>query len=127
MWVLRSRSMIENWWSFVARISDGASQVQIAHSAGVDPGTVSRWKTGRGAPSPESVIELCRDFNRSPIEGLIAAGYLLASECDGVIETVRPIEAQSSASLLGEIARRLDVVGPAGKVVRFAPPAGGRA
>ncbi|WP_157695437.1 helix-turn-helix domain-containing protein [Nakamurella panacisegetis] len=99
---------LETWPDYLARISNGAAQVSIARAAGVDAGTISRWKTGRGHPSPESVIELCRHFERSPIEGLIAAGYLLASECDRVVEVVRPITARSNEEILAEISRRFE-------------------
>jgi transcriptional regulator with XRE-family HTH domain len=96
----------EKFPEFLMRITNGAAQVQIARSAGVDPGTVSRWTTGRGAPSPESVIEVCRFFKHSPVEGLIAAGYIDAAELKGVVKVASSIAEISDGELLAEINRR---------------------
>jgi transcriptional regulator with XRE-family HTH domain len=99
--------MTEQWWPYLQRISGNASQKDIAEAAGVDPGSVSRWKLGRVAASPESAINVARYYGRSPIEALTICGFLRSEECLQAVELAPPLSAVTDDALLGELAARL--------------------
>ena len=42
----------------------GLSQVDFAHRVGTDPGTVSRWETGRNVPRPKAVTRMLEKLER---------------------------------------------------------------
>lgn len=103
--------MTETWGTYLSRISQGAPQVAIARAAGVDPATISRWKKGVGGqPSATSVIQVCRQYGRSPVEGLIVAGHLAADDVERVVELGTDLGAVGDRDLLREIARRMQGV-----------------
>ena len=76
----------QSWGDYVRRVSGNATQVQIAETLGMDQTSVSRWLTGRIVPRAETVITVARTYSRSPVEALIAAGYLTTDEAGQVIE-----------------------------------------
>lgn len=97
----------ETWWEYLNRVTDKASQVEIARAAGVDPASVSRWKLGKNTPSADRVIAVARHFGRNPVEALVVAGYLEAGEVDATVELAASASALSDDELLTAIGRRL--------------------
>lgn len=89
------------------RISEGMTQRQIAAITGIEQSGISRWKLGKNAPSADNVIKFARAYHRSPIEALIAAGYVDATEVNGIIEVGASVSDVPSDELLGELGRRL--------------------
>lgn len=92
------------------RVTGHALQNDVADAMGVDQSSVSRWRKG-SRPSYEMAVALARAYSRSPIEALIAAGYVDAAELDLPIEVNSSLTDISADALLAEVARRLAVVG----------------
>jgi transcriptional regulator with XRE-family HTH domain len=101
------------WWGYVAAVTGNATQKDIASATGIDQSSISRWRRGTNTPRAEAVVALARTYGRSPVEALVAAGYLSSSEL-GVVELTTLTGDLSRApidSLLGEIRRRLLTAG----------------
>ncbi len=96
------------WWLYVERNTRGETQKEMALESGIDQTLLSRWKLAKNPPSPEKVIAFARGVNRSPVEALIAAGYLTAQESSIAVEVVRPASDLDDTELLAEIRRRLE-------------------
>lgn len=98
---------IESWPEYLRRITGGATQAQIAERIGIGRLSVCNWLHSKTRPKAETVIIVARVYGRSPIEGLLAAGYLEPGEAG------QPVDIRSSArhladeELAAEVARRL--------------------
>ena len=77
-----------------------------ANKAGYAPSTISR-QLDRGHLRPETVIALCRAYDRSPIAGLIETGYVHSHEVDAP-EIAEALTRATNQQLLDEILRRSD-------------------
>jgi transcriptional regulator with XRE-family HTH domain len=73
------------WWRYVMTVTGNAPQKDIASATGIDQSSISRWQRGNTTPRAEAVVALARAYGRSPVEALVAAGYLSSSEL-GVVE-----------------------------------------
>lgn len=89
------------------RVTSHASRAEVAAAAGVDPASVSRWKTGRNTPSADRVIAVARHYGRNPIEALVAAGYLDPAEVDATIEVAEGTSGLTNDQLLEALRDRL--------------------
>jgi transcriptional regulator with XRE-family HTH domain len=96
----------ESWTEYVQRITKGLPRKNMAEAAGIDPSGLSRWLNGK-RPSAEKVVAFARGLHQSPIEALIAAGYIEAGEASGVIEIARSRSELSDLELLTELGDRL--------------------
>ena len=76
-----------SWPSYLAAISDNAPGARIAERTGIPDSTVSRWFSGKAKPRPDQVVTVARAYGLSPLQGLIAAGYLE----EGDVETPEPL------------------------------------
>jgi transcriptional regulator with XRE-family HTH domain len=97
------------WWRYVMTVTGNAAQKDIASAAGIDQSSISRWQGGTITPRAEAVVALARAYGRSPVEALVAAGYLSSSEV-GVVELTTltgDLSGASIDSLLNELRRRL--------------------
>lgn len=97
------------WWKYVATVTGNAAQKDVAAATGIDQSSISRWQRGANTPRAEAVITLARTYGRSPVEALVAAGYLSSGEL-GVAELTTltgDLSGASIDSLLAEIRRRL--------------------
>ncbi|WP_186365969.1 helix-turn-helix domain-containing protein [Corynebacterium sanguinis] len=94
---------IEKWFN---DLTGNASLREAAETSGVSKSTLSR-NLDAGRMTPETIIVLCRAFNRSPITGLIENGYIFAHEVDGPDVAVA-LEKATNEQLLDEIMRRSD-------------------
>lgn len=97
------------WWRYVLTVTGNASQKDIAAATGIDQSSISRWQRGANTPRAEAVVALARAYARSPVEALVAAGYLSSSEL-GVVELTTltgDLTSVSIDSLLNELRRRV--------------------
>ena len=97
------------WWRYVALLTGDAPQKDIAAATGIDQSSISRWQRGTITPRAEAVVALARAYGRSPVEALVAAGYLTSDEL-GVVELTTltgDLSKVSIDSLLSEIRRRV--------------------
>lgn len=97
----------EAWTHYVQRVSEGVPRKDVARAAGIDPSGLSRWFGGKQQPRAEKVVAFARALHQSPIEALIAAGYLEPHEAAGVIEVMRSRQDISDEELLAELGDRL--------------------
>jgi transcriptional regulator with XRE-family HTH domain len=73
------------WWRYVVTVTGEATQKDIASATGIDQSSISRWQRGTSTPRAEAVVAFARAYERSPVEALVAAGYLSSSEI-GMVE-----------------------------------------
>lgn len=95
------------WAEYVKRVAPGKTQTEIASLAGIDQTGVSRWLNGQSVPRVESVITFARSLGRSPIEGLVAAGYLNPDEAGIAPDLQISVRELPTEELLAEIRRRV--------------------
>jgi transcriptional regulator with XRE-family HTH domain len=97
------------WWQYVVTVTGNATQKDIAATTGIDQSSISRWQRGTNTPHAKAAIALARVYSRSPVEALVAAGYLSSSEL-GVVELTTltgDLTRASIDALLSEIRRRV--------------------
>lgn len=102
------------WWQYVLTVTGNAAQKDIAATTGIDQSSISRWQRGTNTPRAEAVVALARAYGRSPVEALVAAGYLSSDEV-GVVELTTltgDLTGASIDSLLSEIRRRVLAAAP---------------
>jgi transcriptional regulator with XRE-family HTH domain len=108
-------TMQPTWWHYVVTVTGGAAQKDIAAATGIDQSSISRWQRGASTPRAEAVVAFARVYGRSPVEALVAAGYLSSNEL-GVVEMTTltgDLSGASIDSLLSEIRRRVLTANPA--------------
>jgi transcriptional regulator with XRE-family HTH domain len=104
------------WWQYVLTVTGQVAQKDIADTTGIDQSSISRWQHGTNTPRAEAVVALARAYGRSPVEALVAAGYLSSDEL-GVVELTTltgDLRGASIDSLLGELRRRVLAGSPEG-------------
>jgi transcriptional regulator with XRE-family HTH domain len=103
-------SMAEStWWQYVLTVTGNAAQRDIAEATGIDQSSISRWQRGATTPRAEAVVAFARAYGHSPVEALVAAGYLASDEL-GVVELTTltgDLTSVSVDSLLSELRRRV--------------------
>jgi transcriptional regulator with XRE-family HTH domain len=102
------------WWQYVVTVTGNAAQKDIAAATGIDQSSISRWQRGTNTPRADAVVALARAYGRSPVEALVAAGYLSSSEL-GVVELTTltgDLTGAAIDSLLSEIRRRMLAANP---------------
>lgn len=97
----------EGWPEYLRRITGGATQGQIAERIGIGRLSVCNWLHGKTRPKAETVIVVARVYQRSPIEALLAAGYLRPDETDLPIRLQTSLSKVSGDDLAAEVSRRL--------------------
>ena len=102
------------WWRYVLTVAGNAAQKDIAAATGIDQSSISRWQRATITPRAEAVVTFARAYGRSPVEALVAAGYLSSDEL-GVVELTTltgDLTAISIDSLLSELRRRVLAANP---------------
>ncbi|GAB7068437.1 helix-turn-helix transcriptional regulator [Mycobacterium hodleri] len=96
------------WWRYVVTVAGDATQKDIASATGIDQSSISRWHRGTNAPRAEAVVAFARAYERSPVEALVAAGYLSSSEMGVLTSTTLTgdLSGASIESLVSEIRAR---------------------
>lgn len=97
----------ESWTEYVQRITANVPRKEIARAAQINISGISRWISGETRPSAEKVVAFARGLHQSPLEALIAAGYIEPHEVSGVIEVVRSLDEVSDEELLAQVAARM--------------------
>lgn len=101
------------WWRYVMTLTGDAAQKDIAAATGIDQSSISRWQRGTNTPRAEAVVALARAYGSSPVEALVAAGYLANSEVGVEMSTLTgDLSGASLDALLGEIRRRVLAAAP---------------
>lgn len=100
-------TMRESWTDYVGRITEGRPRKEVAAAAGIDVSGISRWLNSASMPRAEKVISFARGLAQSPVEALIAAGYLDEGDVDNAVEVVQSLSALSDDALIEELAGRL--------------------
>jgi transcriptional regulator with XRE-family HTH domain len=98
-----------SWWDYVQTVTGNALQKDIAAATGIDQSSISRWQRGTNTPRADAVVLLARAYGRSPVEALVAAGYLTSDE-PGVVELTvltGSLRSASIDSLLSELRHRV--------------------
>lgn len=98
---------LETWPEYLRRIVGEQTQSLIAEQLGVGRLSVCNWLQGKTRPKAETAILVARVFGRSPIEALLAAGYLHHDELDGPLELRASPRELSNSDLAAEVLRRL--------------------
>lgn len=99
--------MTETWPEYLRRITAGQTQTQIAERTGIGRLSVCHWVHGKTNPKPETAIAVARVYDRSPIEALLAAGYLNHAEVRLPIEHRSSPRDLPAEELAAEVRRRL--------------------
>jgi transcriptional regulator with XRE-family HTH domain len=102
------------WWRYVVTVTGNAAQKDIAAATEIDQSSISRWQRATNTPRAEAVVTFARAYGRSPVEALVAAGYLSSSEL-GVVELTTltgDLTGISIDSLLSELRRRVLAANP---------------
>ena len=96
---------VESWPEYVRRVAGMYTQMQIAEKTGLAQSSVGAWLRGQpGVPRAESVIAFARAFHQSPVEALVAAGYLQPDEAGLTQRT--PLAHYSRDELFEELSHR---------------------
>lgn len=98
------------WSSYVRRVTGSLTHKQIAAQTGISEPTIGRWLRGDNPiPGIELIVEFTRGFSESPVEALVAAGYITAAEAGIPIPPTRtPLTDYTLGELIGELSRRSD-------------------
>lgn len=102
-----STTSVETWPEYLRRIVGDQTQSLVAQQVGVGRLSVCNWLQGKTRPKAETVIAVARVYGRSPIEALLAAGYLNHDEVDAPLEIRASPRDLSGADLAAEVHRRL--------------------
>lgn len=94
---------VEAWFK---DLTDSSSLREAAEKSGVSKSTLSR-NLDANTMTPETVIALCRAYDRSPVSGLIETGYINDYELHGPDVEIALREA-TNEQLLDEMMRRSD-------------------
>lgn len=103
---------VESWPEYLRRIARGQTQAQIAARIGIGRLSVCNWMHGKTKPKAETAIAVARSYQRSPIEALLAAGFLEPAEVGIAIESRASLHDFPLAQLADEVARRVSLVEP---------------
>ena len=107
-----SRETLEAWPEYLRRVARGQTQAQIAACIGIARLSVCNWMRGKTKPKAETAIAVARSYRRSPIEALLAAGYLEPAEVGIAIEARASLQDVPLAQLVDEMARRVSGTEP---------------
>lgn len=107
-----SGDAVETWPEYLRRIAGGQTQTQIAARIGIARLSVCNWMRGKTRPKAETVIAVARSYQRSPIEALLAAGYLELAEVGIAIEALASLQDVPLGQLADEVARRVNATEP---------------
>ncbi|MCW1957080.1 MAG: helix-turn-helix domain-containing protein [Mycobacterium sp.] len=99
--------MTETWPEYLRRITGGQTQSQIAERVGVGRLSVCHWLHSKTRPKPETAMAVARVYDRSPIEALLAAGYLDPTEVRLPVDSRSSPQDLPAEEVAAEVRRRL--------------------
>lgn len=94
------------WWAYVRHVAGDATQLEIAHRAGIDKSHPTRWKQGF-APGAEFVVRFAEAYDRNALEALVAAEIITEEQANLREVRVTELSEIPSKDLLAELARRI--------------------
>lgn len=110
----------ETWAEYVRRVTERVAQKDVAERTGVDQTGISRWIRGKTkAPRAESVVSFARGLQLSPVEALIAAGYLDVAEAASAVAVAASVSDLSNDALIDELRDRLHHVESSARLTRI--------
>lgn len=92
---------------WVKRLTRNASGRTIANQSRIPVATLNR-QINKGIFTAEAVIAIARGYGESPVEALVATGYITSEEVTGVDEVSAP-RLLTSQQLVQELARRINL------------------
>lgn len=99
--------MANSWSTYFNEITENAPGSSVAERLQVSGSKVSDWRRGERPPSPREAAHIARAYGRCPIEGLVAAGYLEATDiADQVSVVVHTLADYTDVELAEEMLRR---------------------
>lgn len=99
---------VETWPDYVRRVVGKATQQQIEDRTGIPASNVGRWLRGEPVqPKADSVVAFARAYKQSPVEALVAAGYLTIEEVDVQRRYKTALSEYETAELFEELRRRM--------------------
>lgn len=69
-----------SWSEYVSRLIGSTSYAEVGTRVGTTGQTVGRWVAGTSVASPVQAVALARGYNDSPLNALVALGYITAQE-----------------------------------------------
>lgn len=93
----------ESWFK---ELTGGASLREAGLASGISKSTLSR-NLDSNHMAPETVIALCRAYDRSPVQGLIETGYINDYEVEGP-DVAIALDKATNQQLLDQIMKRSD-------------------
>jgi transcriptional regulator with XRE-family HTH domain len=95
----------ESWAQWLNRITDGATQDEVALKVGVSRSTVARWGR-RARVAPETIIAIAVAFDADPVGGLLAGKWMTMDQLsrEGAAVALRYIP---SAMIVAELHERM--------------------
>lgn len=98
--------MSGGWWEYVHEKSGRALQKDMAQTTGIEQSNFSRWKKGKSTPLADHVVTFARAYRQSPVEALIAAGYLKTDEVGATVRVESSVHDLPTSALLDELQSR---------------------
>ena len=100
---------MNEWSNYVRRVAGNFTQLEIAEKTGIAQTNIGRWLRGEpGSPKAESVVALARAFHQPPVEALVAAGYITATEAGAKARRTRtPLRDYTDVELVDELRSRV--------------------
>jgi transcriptional regulator with XRE-family HTH domain len=98
------------WDNYFAALIGADSNAEAARKSGITEATLGRWKKGSVDPKPRQVVVIARAYNASPVEALIAAGYLHPDDIDQPAQAPRRLQITefTELELAQELVRRIE-------------------
>lgn len=100
---------VMDWADYVTEKSAAVNQADLADRLGVSQSTISRWRSGKNAPTVENVIDFARAVGDSPVAALVMFGFLRESEVGEVVHLKATADQLNAYDLLAELGRRLGI------------------
>lgn len=100
----------ELWADYVRTVTRGASGLVISRRTGIHQTTISRWLSASCTqPNVRSVVAFARAYRVNPVQSMVRAAFLTASEAK--LRRVDSVNLRdvSTVELCRELARRADV------------------
>lgn len=94
------------WWDYLQKITDGASNVEVARKVGFHESNMSKWSRGQ-KPDVEFVVKIAHAYRVNVLEALVAAGVITSADAQ-LHEVKIGLDDLSTADLARELAARLD-------------------
>lgn len=101
-------SVIETWPEYVRRVTRSMPQAKAAELTGIAQTNIGRWLRGETeSPLANTVVAFARRLGESPLEALVAAGYITPDEAGAGVVERQGLRSYSTRQLLDELDRRV--------------------